>query len=264
MARLSRSDLEAVLDLAGEVAALAREPEREDERVLSRVARLMDADMIKYGRVDATHRTSDITVLGAPEPPPSDALLEAMRGAGNPYSTYAARTGQPHFPATRLFDLVAREAFRRTRLYQLIPFAEAPSVQMRMPGHGGSSWWLEVLQPGREFSDRQLALLDAVRPWLELYEDRRVLARQVAAVRAAPLDQRSASRLTIREQQVLDRVADGGSNQDIADALHISPGTVRKHLENIYAKLEVTSRTGALARTGRTSVIESDVASGTG
>jgi DNA-binding CsgD family transcriptional regulator len=33
---------------------------------------------------------------------------------------------------------------------------------------------------------------------------------------------------------------------------------VRKHLENIYAKLEVTSRTAALARTGRTIVSRRD------
>jgi DNA-binding CsgD family transcriptional regulator len=259
MARLSRSDLEAVLAFAREVAVCAREPERQDERLVARIARLVDADMIKYSRVDASERSYEVTVRGDPGPPPLDVdeLLEALR-AENPYSAYAARTRQPHFSATRLFDVVEREAFRRTRLFQLIPFAEAPSAQMRMPGHGGTRWKLEVLQPDREFTDRQLSLLDAVRPWLELYEERRVLARQVAAVRVAPLDQRAASRLSVRERQVLDRVAGGASNRDIADALRISPETVRKHLENIYAKLEVTSRTAALARTGRTTVTASD------
>jgi DNA-binding CsgD family transcriptional regulator len=253
MARLSRSDLEAVLDFAGEVAAAAREPERQDARLLARIARLVDSDMIKYSRVDASDRSHDVTILGEPaEPPASDEFLEALRIEGNPYSAYAARTGQPHFSATRLFDVVDRATFRRTKLFQLIPFAEASSVQMRMPGDDGSLWKLEVLQPDREFTDRQLALLDALRPWLELYQDWRVVVRHVAAIRVAPLDQRVAARLSDRERQVLDRVADGASNQDIADALHISPGTVRKHLENIYAKLEVTSRTAALARTGRT------------
>jgi DNA-binding CsgD family transcriptional regulator len=258
MARLSRSDLEAVLDFAREVAVSARAPERQDNELLARIARLVDSDMIKYSRVDASQRPYDVTMLRDPEPPPSDELLEALGSEQNPYSAYAARTRQPHFSATRLFDLVEREAFRRTKFYRLIPFAEASSVQMRMPGHDGSMWKLEVLQPDREFTDRQLSLLDAVRPWLELYEERRVLARQVAAVRVAPLDQRAASRLSVRERQVLDRVAGGASNRDIADALRISPETVRKHLENIYAKLEVTSRTAALARTGRTTVTASD------
>ena len=254
MTRLSRSDLEAVLDFAGEAAIAAREPKRQDERLLARIACLVESDMIRYCRVDASHRPQDVTVLGEPEPEPpaSDELLEALSSEENAYNVHAARTGHQHFSATRLFDVVERGAFRRTKLFQLIPFAEASSVQMRMPGHGGSLWKLEVLQPDGEFTDRQLSLLDAVRPWLELYEERRVLTTHVEAIRAAPVNQDGAARLSEREHQVLDRLAEGASNQDIADALYISPGTVRKHLQNIYAKLEVTSRTAALARTGRT------------
>ena len=259
MARLWRSELDAVLEFANEAAVAAREPERQDERLLARIARLVESDMIRYCRVDASHRSYEVevTVLGDRPRPPSVELLELLSTEENPYNAYAVRTGQPHFSATRLFDIVERSAFRRTKFFRLTPFAEASSVQMRMPGHDGSLWKLEVLQPDREFTDRQLSLLDAVRPWLELYEDLRMLARQVAAVRAAPLDdQRAEVRLSEREHQVLDRLAEGASNQDIADALHISPGTVRKHLENIYAKLEVTSRTAALARTGRTRVTD--------
>ena len=253
MVRLSRSDLEAVLDFAREVAVSAGEPERADQRVLGRIARLIDADMIKYGRVDASQQSHDVTLLGeTAERSPTEEVLEALRSDENPYSAYARRTRQPHFAATRLFDVVDREAFRRTKLFQLIPFPDAPSVQMRMPGHGGFRWQLEVLQPGREFTNRQLALLDAARPWLELYEERRYRAWQLAVVRAVPPDRAAAARLSVRENQVLDRLTDGSSNQEIADAMHIAPDTVRKHLENIYAKLGVTSRTAALARTGRT------------
>jgi DNA-binding CsgD family transcriptional regulator len=257
MARLSRSDLEGVLAFAREVTEWAREAERHDQGLVRLIARLIDADMVKYSRVDASQRSYDVTVGGEPEPLPPDGLLEALLSDENPYTAYARRTRQPHFSATRLFDIVGREEFRRTRLFQLMPFAEAPSVQMRMPGHDGYRWQLEVLQPDREFTDRQLSLLDAVRPWLELYEERRLLARYAAAVRITPFDERGNALLSVREQQVLDRVADGASNQDIADALRISPKTVRKHLENIYAKLDVTSRTAALARTGRTTLTAS-------
>jgi DNA-binding CsgD family transcriptional regulator len=37
-------------------------------------------------------------------------------------------------------------------------------------------------------------------------------------------------------------------NAEVAEALWISPGTVRKHLENAYAKLGVRTRTAAVAR----------------
>jgi DNA-binding NarL/FixJ family response regulator len=54
-------------------------------------------------------------------------------------------------------------------------------------------------------------------------------------------------RLTPREQEVLTLVAEGKSNAEIAATMWIMTGTVRKHLEHIYEKLNVTSRTGAVA-----------------
>jgi DNA-binding CsgD family transcriptional regulator len=54
--------------------------------------------------------------------------------------------------------------------------------------------------------------------------------------------------LTYREREVVSLVEDGLSNSEIAAALWISPATVRTHLENIYAKLGVRSRTAAVAR----------------
>ncbi len=49
--------------------------------------------------------------------------------------------------------------------------------------------------------------------------------------------------LTEREQEVLAHLADGASNQDIADVLNISPKTVGRHRENIMRKLNLHSRT---------------------
>jgi DNA-binding CsgD family transcriptional regulator len=54
-------------------------------------------------------------------------------------------------------------------------------------------------------------------------------------------------RLTPRERVVLARAATGETNSVIAAALFVSPGTIRKHLEHIYDKLEVRGRTEAVA-----------------
>jgi DNA-binding CsgD family transcriptional regulator len=54
--------------------------------------------------------------------------------------------------------------------------------------------------------------------------------------------------LTARERDVMRCVAAGKTNAEIAQLLWITPGTVRKHLENVYGKLGVNSRTAALAR----------------
>ena len=53
--------------------------------------------------------------------------------------------------------------------------------------------------------------------------------------------------LSSREAEVLGLVADGLSNRDIARALFLSEATVKSHLVHIFAKLQVSSRTAAVA-----------------
>ncbi|MCT1776220.1 response regulator transcription factor [Brachybacterium sp. p3-SID957] len=53
--------------------------------------------------------------------------------------------------------------------------------------------------------------------------------------------------LSARETEVLRLVADGATNNEIATQLHISDATVKSHLVHIYTKLDVSSRTAAVA-----------------
>ena len=53
--------------------------------------------------------------------------------------------------------------------------------------------------------------------------------------------------LTVREEEILSFVADDQSNPDIAKREKISPGTVEKHIENIFKKIPVKSRASAVA-----------------
>jgi DNA-binding CsgD family transcriptional regulator len=69
--------------------------------------------------------------------------------------------------------------------------------------------------------------------------------------RGTPPRQRGDGELTAREQQVLELVALGASNADVAAALCISEKTAGHHVSHILAKLGVRNRTEAAAHAGR-------------
>lgn len=90
--------------------------------------------------------------------------------------------------------------------------------------------------PGADFSERDRSLLVLLRPHLhQAYLD--------AERRRHPVPQ-----LTARHWDLLRLLAAGLTNTQIARRLGISEGTVRTHLENLYGRLNVSSRTAAVAR----------------
>jgi DNA-binding CsgD family transcriptional regulator len=90
--------------------------------------------------------------------------------------------------------------------------------------------------PGLDFSERDRALLTLLRPHLHrAYLD--------AERRRHPVP-----RLTPRQKDLLHLLAAGHTNAQIARRLGLSEGTVRTHLENIYTRLQVSSRTAAVTR----------------
>ena len=67
---------------------------------------------------------------------------------------------------------------------------------------------------------------------------------------------RKAETLTAREIEVLQLLAFGHTNRDIAEKLFISPDTVKTHLEHIFEKLGASDRTAAVAEALRRRLIE--------
>jgi DNA-binding CsgD family transcriptional regulator len=91
-------------------------------------------------------------------------------------------------------------------------------------------------EPGPDFSERDRALLTLLRPHLHQgYLD-------------AERRRRGTPQLTPRQWELLRLVAAGHTNAQIGLRLGVSEGTTRKHLENIYARLQVSSRTAAVTR----------------
>jgi DNA-binding NarL/FixJ family response regulator len=81
------------------------------------------------------------------------------------------------------------------------------------------------------------------------------IARRIAeffaagpAGEAGSAAERAFPQLTVREREVLDLVAAGRSNAQIAQSLYLSPKTVRNNVSNIFAKLHVADRAEAIVR----------------
>lgn len=93
--------------------------------------------------------------------------------------------------------------------------------------------------------------------WFEERDDD-ALAPAPKPVQPLPLPpaQRRTSNLSSSELRVLALVADGGSTEATAEALSLSPHTVRTHMRNVMRKLEASSRAHAVAIAIRESAIE--------
>lgn len=64
----------------------------------------------------------------------------------------------------------------------------------------------------------------------------------------SPEDFTSLPELTRREGEILHLVARGRTDRQVASALYVSPYTVNKHLHNVYRKLGVGGRAGAVSK----------------
>jgi DNA-binding CsgD family transcriptional regulator len=107
------------------------------------------------------------------------------------------------------------------------------------PGPGRTLRLFFFRGAGSDFSEADRALLTLLRPHLrEAYLD--------AERRRHPVPE-----LTPRQWQLMDLLAVGHTNAQIARRLGISEGTVRAHLENIYRRLQVSSRSAAITHAWR-------------
>ena len=248
--------MEAALAFAAELGTAASQRERADVWFLERISQMIDLEWASYSHHDVSTRVllndAEYPVNPAAEPwTPNDHEWKVIK-TENPFCLYVDRTGDRYFSARRLTDVTDMRTYSQTEHFEMCGIAELPhSLLMRLPGEGDTHWTLEVTRAGRDYTKRDVLLLDTLRPALIAYESYRLLAARVEALRSVPPASSGDNLLTAREREVLDLVAAGETNAAIAERLWISPGTVKKHLENVYEKLGVGSRTAALAQTGR-------------
>jgi DNA-binding CsgD family transcriptional regulator len=234
MPRLSAFDYEAVLAVLHEAGAVEG-PVAFPQPVLDALRRLVPCDVLTYHERSGGYGA--LASSGEPlEPMPAD-----YREACKRY-WHQDRLG-PARGARKVSDVLSQRQFHRTELYQYVsgPVGIGDMFRLWLGSDVGSGARLEFDRSRRDFSERDRNVLDVLSPHLAQLRNHAVARRRTSPLTAA------SEKLTTREREILQLVGTGMTNAAIAAELWISPGTVRKHLENVFEKLGVHTRAAAVA-----------------
>lgn len=134
-----------------------------------------------------------------------------------------------------------RAEFPDARIIMLTTFEGDVEIQRALEA-GARAYMLKSMPPNE--------LLDVIR---QVHAGKKRVPPQVAAQLAEHV---SDDDLTLREVQVLDQIAGGNRNRDIADKLFITEETVKVHIKHIMDKLSANDRTQAVAIGVRRGIIQ--------
>lgn len=109
---------------------------------------------------------------------------------------------------------------------------------------GATGYLIKETQPAK--------ILDAIK---EVHSGGAPMSTQIARMVIGSFKVKPSADLTQRETEVLSNLCEGKSYKMIADTLFISEETVRRHIKNIYKKLEVHSKSEAVAKAIREKLI---------
>jgi DNA-binding CsgD family transcriptional regulator len=236
MPRLCEADYRNVLGVLREAGAVdGGNPF--PEPVLEAVRRLVPCDVVAYH--ERLEGDTERTIVWTGEP--RGVVTPEVHAAGLRYQEQDLLT--PVDGARKYSDVLSRREFERLELYQEVcrPVGVEYMMRLWLSPHGVSEARLELDRADGDFGERDRAVLDLLLPHL------RQFSRSAARRRTRTRLGHRGDRLTSRERQILTRVARGETNAEVGWQLGISAETVRKHLENAYEKLDVHTRTAAVA-----------------
>lgn len=171
----------------------------------------------------------------------------------NPLIAHYARTGdgQP----VRFSDFLSRRRLHRLALYDELyrPMGVEHQIAFVLPSPPGEVVGIALNRRRHDFTGEEAAMLDLLRAPLRACYQRLVERERLTSLLGAYENgediaaQLAALGLSERECEVMGVVIGGASNAQVAISLGVSRRTVEKHLQNIYLRLDVTSRTQAIA-----------------
>jgi DNA-binding CsgD family transcriptional regulator len=245
-----RLDHRAVLDTLGAIGEAARSRAGFEREGVASLSRLVSSELttLSICDLDTGHRS----VLSDQPGAISKREIEVFDRHFHTHPLVRHHGRNSGAVTRRISDLVAAADFRRTPLYNDYYRPIRVEHAMAVPIHVRRNVLVSFVfnRSGRDFSDRDRAYLESIRPHLgNLYR----LSREIEGPRAAwgvPSTQPPVGGvpLTQREREVLHWLGGGKTDRDIAAILGISPRTVHKHLQRVYEKLGVETRTAAVVR----------------
>jgi DNA-binding CsgD family transcriptional regulator len=249
LAALRSQDLRSALDCLGAICEASASDRSFARHGVTNLKRVVAADLTTLSICDLAtgHRAVVSDIPGAI----GRRQIEAIDRHFHNHPLVRAHGRNPSAFTQRISDLVPDAEFHRTPLfndyYRPIRLDRCMAVPIHVRKHVVVSFVLN--RSGRDFSDRDRDCLESIRPHLgNLYR----LTRDAEGPRAAwgvpSPDPPADPQLSRRERDVLDWLAGGKTDRDIAEILGISHRTVHKHLQRIYEKLGVENRTSAVMR----------------
>ncbi len=248
---LGSTDLKAVLDCLGAISEATAADRAFARHGVASLRRLIPSELttLSICGLDTGHRrvASDVPAVV------SRSQAEAFDRHFHEHPLVRDHGRNAAAVTRRISDLLPAARFRETPLFNDYYREIGIDHTMAAPIHVHRQFLVSFVfnRSGRDFSDRERARLEVVRPHLgNLYRlsDEVHGARAAWGVPSAAPSGAPEARLTAREQEVLGWLAAGKCDRDIADILGISARTVHKHLQRIYEKLGVESRTAAVSR----------------
>ncbi len=249
MAKVTTTDLRGVLAVLHDLGSLPS-AEPFPLPVLDRLGTLVGAHTTGYGEfsIEEGGRSYSVNCLvrNRTEPAWLDGTVRRWWHQDPITCRFHARAVEPMAAS----DRVSRPAFHRLEFFEHVhhPFGTADYVRLFLPAPNGKSRFFFFEQDHWGLKRRERDLLGLLRPHLVLWR-----SRWSAPASPAVLE------LTAREREVLQAAADGATNREIAEQLWISPHTVRTHLNHIFEKLDVRTRTEAAALLRTTGSSEAEV-----
>ena len=242
-AMLKRSDLQATVALLGAMAESARDFPSYAEAGVRLLPTLVASEMTTLSVCDLASGRREVVACPATRLGSADRECFDRFFFEHPLVRYHALTRGAG--AHRISDSIAFSRFRHGALYgeyyRRIGIDHAIALPLHVDDRTLVSFVLN--RRARDFSDRDRDVLDLARTTLSgMYRCLRPPRRSGRA------QARLVATLTPRERQVVEWLAAGKTDRDIAAIVGCSHRTVQKHLQRIYDKLGVETRTAAALR----------------